>query len=207
MPATPQSDRADATAPAPVRRYWTQRITSQGTWRIDSRTGAPMDAPGEDLAALRAGLGHAALTVPAMWPHYTTSTDGRVTPELEAEHAALSLFGLHQQSQSKPMHKRGEGLGTALRTLHRSDRFSAEAVDRRVAAAVNATSVPALVYRLRGLVTQLRSIGQPLDYEQLLKDITDWHFSASRGRVRRTWSLAYDSWGSRTQNAPVPDAS
>ena len=201
MSAIPEPD---GTAGAPALRYWSQRVRHDGTWRIDPRTKAPMGAPGEDLAALRSGLGRQAGTVPALWPFYTSPTDGHVTIELEAEHAALSLYGLHQQSRRRPMHHRGTGLGTALRALHRDDRFSQEAVDRRVAAAVNATSVPALVYRLRGLVTQLRSIDQPLDYDQLLQNIKDWQYPEPRRRVRRSWGLAYHSWGARAdKDAPT----
>ncbi|GGO98590.1 type I-E CRISPR-associated protein Cse2/CasB [Wenjunlia tyrosinilytica] len=202
MPTIPQPDNTAA----PVRRYWGQRVKDDGTWRIDSRNGRQMEAPGEDLAALRSGLGQSAGTVPALWPFYTSVTDGRVTPELEAEHAALSLYGLHQQSERRPMHKRGVRVGAALRALHRSERFSEEAVDRRVAAAVNTTSVPSLVYRLRGLIAQLRSIGQPLDYDQLLRDIKDWHHPESRRRVRRAWGLSYHSWASSADNKPAPKA-
>lgn len=185
----PGAPEPDPTPPMPPLRYWTQRVRSDGSWRNER-----IKAPGEELAALRAGLGHSAGTVPALWGFYTSPTDGQVTPELEAEHAALSLYGLHQQSQSQPMHKRGVSLGAALRGLRHNDRFSGEAVDRRVAAAVNTTSVPALVYRLRGLVTQLRAIKQPLDYDRLLQDIKGWHHPEARRRVRRSWGLSYHSW-------------
>ncbi|GAA0505943.1 MULTISPECIES: type I-E CRISPR-associated protein Cse2/CasB [Streptomyces] len=201
MPTTPDPTSTSTTS---ITRYWAQYVRTDGTWRMDPRSKAPMEPPGEDLAALRSGLGHTAATVPALWPFYTSPTDGQVTPELEAEHAALSLYGLHQQSQRRPMHKPRASVGEALRALRRSDRFSEEAVDRRVAAAVNATSVPTLVYRLRGLVTQLRTIGQPLDYDRLLRDIKDWHHPESRRRVRRSWGLAYHTWGSRPDTeAPV----
>ncbi|WP_078078752.1 type I-E CRISPR-associated protein Cse2/CasB [Streptomyces niveus] len=163
-----------------------------------------MRTPGEDLAALRSGLGRTAFTVPELWPFYTSTTDGRITPEVEAEHATLSLYGLHQQSQSRPMHKRGITIGTALRTLHRSERYSEEAVDARVAAAVHTTSAAALVYRLRGLVTQLRSVEQPLDYDRLLQDIQRWASPGTRQQVRRDWGLAYHSWSARTGNPAAP---
>jgi CRISPR system Cascade subunit CasB len=211
VPSTQQSggspDNQPGATPAPtrVRRYWTQRVRDDGTWRTDPLNGARMDAPGEDLAAMRAGLGEPPGTVPALWPFYTTATDGRVTPELAAEHAALSLYGLHQQGRRDPVHRRGTGPGAALRELRRSERFSVEAVDRRVAAAVNTTSADALVYRLRGLVTQLRTIGQPLDYDMLLGDIKDWHHLQARRRVRRAWGLAYYSWGPRTGDGEKSD--
>ena len=196
----PTATEHDGNTAAPKLRYWSQRIAYDGTWRNDPRTKSSMEAPGEDLAALRSGLGKPAGTVPALWPFYTSPTDGQVTHELEAEHAALSLYGLHQQSRRRPMHHRGVSPGKALRALRLDDRFSDEAIDRRVAAAVNATSVPALVYRLRGLITQLRSIDQPMDYDQLLQDIRNWHFPEPRRRVRSSWGLAYHSWEARTES-------
>ncbi|MER6911338.1 type I-E CRISPR-associated protein Cse2/CasB [Streptomyces sp. NPDC000594] len=183
------------------RRYW---------HRYPVRDNPP---PGEDLAALRAGLGRAAGTVPSLWQHYTSPSDGEVTSELEAEHGALSLYGLHQQGQSRPMHRTGTGVGAALRALRGSGKFSHDALDRRVAAAVNATTVPVLLYRLRGLIPQLRAQSIPLDYDQLTRDLRSWSYPESRQRVRRSWGLAYYTWeddrpgAARTPAAPpAPDS-
>ncbi|MGW5331234.1 type I-E CRISPR-associated protein Cse2/CasB [Streptomyces bauhiniae] len=159
-------------------------------------TKTPRRPPGEDLAALRAGLGRQAFTEPRLWPYYRTPTDGIVTRELQAEHAALTLYGLHQQSQSISMHRPGVRTGKALRALH--ERFGEEAVDRRVAATVGSTTVTAFVHRLRGLVTQLRSIQQPLDYDRLMQDIVRWHFPDGRSQVRRQWGLAFHTSATRT---------
>lgn len=191
-------------------RYWGRYITSDGTWC--AKEGRP---PGEELAALRAGLGREAGTVPALWPLYRSPVDdglarrGEVSDEQWAEHAALALYGLHQQARPEPMHQPGIRLGQALRRLHRSGAFTQEAVDRRVNAAASATQVSALLTHLRGLVTQLRTIGQPLDYDLLLKDIRAWQRPDSRQRVRRSWGLDYYGW-SRPEGeaspapAPVP---
>lgn len=202
----PTDQQPDSTA-GPVRRYWTTRIRDDGTWRIDNTNGVLLQAPGEDLAALRSGLGRPAGTAPALWPFYTTPPDdGRLTVELEAEHAALALYGLHQQSRREPMHKRGVHLGDALRALQRSERFSTEAVDRRVAALANASSAPVLVYRLRGLITQLRTIGQPLDYDALLRDIQHWHDPRARDRARRRLGLAYYAWAKPKDLGTTPNS-
>jgi CRISPR system Cascade subunit CasB len=142
-----------------------------------------------------------------MWPFYTCAIDdwrarrGEVSDEQKAEHAALALFGLHQQSQRTPMHKPGVNLGQALRALRQNEKFSEQAVDARVAAAVTATSVPPLLMRLRGLVTQLRTIAQPLDYDQLLDDIDSWHWPDARQRVRRKWGLGYHVWAEPQRSA------
>ncbi|MFD4274886.1 type I-E CRISPR-associated protein Cse2/CasB [Streptomyces cyaneofuscatus] len=175
-------------------RYW-HRYRKENGWRGDM----PGGPPGEELAALRAGLGSAAASVPSMWPYYTTPTDGRVTHALEAEHGALALYGLHQQSQSTPMHRRHVPLGRALHELRLRERFSSDALDRRVAATVESEGLPALLYRLRMMIPNLRAAAIPLDYDVLLRDLSDWQKTDLRQRVRRRWGLQYYVWG--PQNA------
>jgi CRISPR system Cascade subunit CasB len=189
-------------------RYWNRFIDHDGTWRPDPRTNKPMRPPGEDLAALRSGLGRPAVSVPQMWPFYTCPVDddlarwGRVSHEQEAEHATLALYGLHQQAQQAPMHRRDVSLGKALRAMRASGKFSEDAVDARVSAAVNATSVPALLMRLRGLVTQLRVVNQPVDYDRLMADILRWHHPETRQFVRRGWGLGYHAWAQPDTTTP-----
>lgn len=153
---------------------------------------------GSDLAILRRGVGAQPGAVPQMWPYYRNLTvDGRLTFELQAEHLTLCLFGLHQQSKDRPMHRDGLPLGQAVRALRDSAKTSEEAVDRRFAAAATATSFTELAGHLRGLVAQLRSVseggasGQPLDYTQLYQDLTRWQQSARRAAVTRRWGGAY----------------
>lgn len=191
------------------KRYWSWYIAADGNWRDDRRP------PGEELAALRAGLGREAGTVPAMWPFYRSPVDDRlarqqkVSAEQRAEHAALALYGLHQQSREAPMHKPGVRLGQALRRLHLADNgkgFTPEAVDRRVKAAANATRVPALLIHLRSLVSLLRVISQPLDYDLLLEDILAWQRPESRKIARRRWGLDYFEWSQTDEKAPTAPA-
>jgi CRISPR system Cascade subunit CasB len=187
-------------------RYWNKFVGADGTWRIAPGAKQPKRPPGEDLAALRAGLGREAGTVPEMWRFYTCEIDDRlarqdrVSQEQEAEHAALALYGLHQQSQDRPMHAPRVTLGHALRELRRSGKFSEQAVDARVEAAVTTTNVPALLMRLRGLITQLRTISQPLDYDQLMDDIKNWNWPDSRQRVIRRWGLGYYAWSQQAKD-------
>ena len=169
------------------RHYWRRHTDGGGTWR--SETGRP---PGEELAALRRGIGRDAGSVPQMWPFYTTlAEDGRRTPALLAEHVALTLFAVHQQSRPLPVHRDGVGLGTAVLALRRSDAYSPEAVDRRFAAAATATSLAEVGVHLRGLVTQLRGIGQSLDYTRLYQDLRDWQYPERLPLVRRRWGGQY----------------
>ncbi|WP_254878475.1 type I-E CRISPR-associated protein Cse2/CasB [Streptomyces sp. NA04227] len=172
--------------------YWHRYLRADGTWIRPVESNGP---PGEELAALRSGLGHPAGSVMALWPYYATETDGELTSELIAEHGALTLYGLHQQGQRRPMHRRDMNLGAALRRLRDSEKFLDSALDRRVEAAATTTSVDALLYRLRGLVTQLRGQGVPLDYDQLVRDLRQWPYAERRQWVRRRWGLAYYARG------------
>lgn len=188
----------------PVGRWYWERFTDgDGGWT--TRSGPP---PGEQLAALRRGAGRVPGTVPEMWQYHAAPVpEERLLaysdmwdPPIEyaAEHHTLVLFGHHQQSKREPMHRRvnGSGFGAAVRSLHTSDRYSREAVDRRFYAAVTTDRVEELAVHLRGLVNQLRTLPapRPLDYTRLVHDIRDWHFPVSRDRVRRRWGLQYHTF-------------
>jgi len=172
--------------------YWQRYSDGGGHWRM----GEP--PPGSDLAAMRRGLGREAGAVPEMWRFYTTlNADGHRTRELLAEHLSLVLFAVHQQSKAQPMHRGGVGVGAAMRSLRDSGKFSVDAVDRRFAAAATATSPSELGMHLRGLVTQLRGIGQPLDYTRLFRDLRDCHYPERVSAVRRGWGAQYFVWKPR----------
>ncbi|MEU9704026.1 type I-E CRISPR-associated protein Cse2/CasB [Streptomyces sp. NPDC047981] len=186
------------------QRIWHRYTAADGTWRRKSGNAAEQRPPGEDLAVLRRGLGRPAGTVLEMFPFYTCPVDdfaarrGEVSAEQEAEHIALALYGLHQQSQNAPMHRDGIGLGRAMLELRRHDRTSDEAVDSRFQQAFSATATAGLQLRLRGLITQLKDIKQPLDYDRLASDIHQWSRPDTRSRVRRRWGLDYYGWTQRT---------
>ncbi len=197
------------------RAYWRRWTDGEGTWTTyEKRKAQP--PPGEDLAALRRGAGREPGTVPSMWPFYTVGFgEDRLRPgadswdlpsDLVAEHHALVLFGFHQQSELSPVHRKGIGVGQAVRALHRGDeRFSKDAVDRRFYAAVVASTPNELARRLRGLVQQLKVLNptQGLDYDDLLKDLTRWSRPEGRDRVRRRWGLDYERADDRNQGDDV----
>ncbi|GAA4242358.1 hypothetical protein GCM10022254_75090 [Actinomadura meridiana] len=191
-----------------TQRYW-NRVAANGEWLAhDPRTRRPLGPPpGEDLAALRAGLGRDAGEVAAMWRFYTCPVDdrlaqrGQVSVEQRAEHAALALYGLHQQSKKTSMHRPKRPLGMALHRLRASDRFSSQAVDARVNAAATTTNPAALLMRLRGLFDQLRVIGEPVDYDRLMQLIQDWHHEDGRRRARRRWAMEYQVWTQQDDDA------
>ena len=182
------TDRPDGPRqPRPGRHYWERLTKESGGW-------ATATPPGQDLSAMRRGFGVAAGTVPGMWPFYTTlDREGRLTHALRAEHVTLSLYGLHQQGQSTPMHREGVGVGRAIRALRASGRYSEAAVDARFTAAATATDIDELGFHLRGLINQLRTLkpAQPLDYTALYADLRAWQHPDSVGRVRRRWGSDY----------------
>ena len=149
--------------------------------------------PGEDLAALRRGIDREPGSIPAMWPFYARlQADGGVSPALRAEHLALTLFAVHQQSKNTIVHEGGVGLGSALLRLRLDGKFSEEAVDRRFAAAATATSLTELAVHLRGLITQARALDHTrLDYTQLARDLRLWQNPERVGSIRRRWGAQY----------------
>lgn len=194
------------------RRYW-DRVNGDGGWLpVDPTTKTPLGAPsGEDLALMRAGLDVRACELWEMCRFYTFKVNddearrGRVSREQEAEHVALALYGLHQQSKRTSMHRPGVGLGVALRRLRDQGRFSADAIDSKVTAAATTTDPDALLLRLRGLIDLLRAIDQPLDYDRLMWLIYDWHREDRRRQARRRWALEYQVW-IQQQDDDVPAA-
>lgn len=149
---------------------------------------------GTDLASLRRGIGKDAGSVPEMWQFYSQlNSEGSLTSQLEAEHVCLTLFAIHQQSQTRLVHQPGVGLGTAMRSLRVSGKFSEEAVDRRFDAAATSTSVGELAHHLRGLVSQLKSVPQtiPVDYSILCRQLSNWDRQDRQSRTRRQWGAAY----------------
>ena len=174
--------------------YW-ERFMQDVNQPTDGDLAQPQKVPpGEDLAALRRGVGRAPGSVPAMWPLYCRlNADGKITDALIAEHEALCLFGVHQQSEAFLVHRPGYSLGTALCHLRGDGRHSAEAVERRFAAAATADDIAEVTTHLRGLVNLLKTLTptQGFDYTQLFNDLRNWQSPDRRGRVRRRWGAAF----------------
>lgn len=179
------------------RYYWTWYSGANGWLDPVKRP------PGSDLAALRSGLGRLAGTVPAMWRfHFFDIKDnaaarGYADSRYAAEHHALTLYGVHQQSISQAMHRSEVGVGRAIKALHAGSRQGddgrSQAIDRRFYAAVTATSVDEVAHHLRGLIQLLRALDTPagLDYSRLVDDLAAWGHPERRDRVRLRWGKDY----------------
>jgi CRISPR system Cascade subunit CasB len=118
--------------------------------------------------------------------------DAEATVDENAAHVALTLFAMHQQSRGEPMHRRGQGLGAALRALHQGDPGSVpEPVRRRFRVLGTADSFAELSYHLRGAVQLLRGAGVGLDYGLLADQLVGWQWPGGPERIRLRWGREF----------------
>lgn len=150
-----------------------------------------------NLARLRRAVDRAPGTVPEVWELTLKDVPiprGYDSPQPArseyAAHLAITLYALHQQSQSAGMHQPGIGLGTAARRL--ADKTEAiEAVTRRFQAIGTASEFSEVAYHLRGLVSQFRSAGIALDYAKLADDLYALQDVNRAGDVRLRWGRQF----------------
>ena len=117
--------------------------------------------------------------------------DGTVGRAERAAHIALTLYAVHQQSRGERMHRRGRGVGAALRALHRG--ASGDLPDplvRRFRMLGTADSLPELTHHLRGAVQLLRAGGEPLDYGLLADQLVTWQ-SGDHASVQLAWGRQF----------------
>ncbi len=110
-----------------------------------------------------------------------------------AAYTALTLFALHQQGKDlkrECMSKEGVSLGSAVRTLIKSEDEEAR-VKRRFDAAATASSIEEFTTHLRGLVQLLKAGGAVLDYPALAQDIYRFQNPTYRDLVRLNWGREF----------------
>lgn len=171
------------------------------------------------LARLRRGLGKKAGSVPDIWeltvgkvPARMVPADDEPGPAEQAAHAAMTLYALHQQSLTVPMHKPGERFGAAVRRL-KADKQREEAVTRRFMAVATAQSIDEVLFHVRGLITQLRRDKHGLDYAMFADDILKLLTPGREIEVRLAWGrdfyrVAFDDEASEPtspQDTSTPD--
>ncbi|HRP99724.1 MAG TPA: type I-E CRISPR-associated protein Cse2/CasB [Terrimesophilobacter sp.] len=149
------------------------------------------------LARLRRAVGDEPGSNPVVWretlglpEQYTGRGDDPSRAE-RAVHFALTLFATHQQSQGQAMHRGGYGLGRAARQLGVSGAASEQAVLRRFQSLGTASSLTEAAVHARGLVTQFRSAGIPLDYGRLAVDFVRFQDPRHVASVRLNWGRDY----------------
>lgn len=194
------------TSPAraePVRSYDPPRLDEVG-WvvhgRIDRLQRDLLDGSGTArsgavaaLARLRRGLGKPPGVLLDVIEYIVSDRfdvpgDERGTERREgAAHLAITLYAAHQQSQGTAMHRRGRGLGGALRALHAGAPGDLPAALRhRFRLLGTADSFTELSYHLRGAVQLLRAGQQPMDYGLLADQLVTWQ-RFGRAQVQLAW--------------------
>jgi len=111
-----------------------------------------------------------------------------------AAHLAFTLYAIHQQSQTEPMHRRGKeyGLGRAVARLdmiqrQQSDSAPSGKLPSRFAALATASTFEEISHYSRQLIVQLRDAGIPLDYGRLAGQFYLLQNPMSADDVRLAW--------------------
>ncbi len=147
------------------------------------------------LAQLRRGVGKRPGELPELWgiflrnmPEELMGKEGRPSYAEWAIYTALTLFALHQQGHSEPMHAEGEEnrLGRAVKKLAHGEEEE-ENVRRKFSIAARSDDMEELSYHLKTLVRMLGSNDIKLDYEDLAKDLYRFQFENDTDQVRLKW--------------------
>jgi CRISPR system Cascade subunit CasB len=144
------------------------------------------------LAALRRGLGKPLGTVVAMHPIVAPFTGGLGGWAEDAYYLVAALFASHPESTPEGT------FGTTLKAIMRTRSTGAASLEKRFMALLDAEAdhLPDL---LRPLVALARSVGQPVNWARLLRDLVNWN-SPDRW-VQRRW--ARDFYQDKPEDAPA----
>lgn len=173
-----------------IGRFVHSRVSALQSAYLDPGRGSARASAVATLARLRRGIGKEVGALPDLWEVLAglpgeLRDDGRPTWQERAAYTAITLYALHQQSKSEPMHVPGRRLGEALRELRKSSP-SEDPVRRRFLALGTAQSFTETVYHVRGLITLLRSHSIGLDYGSFADDLY-WLQTTRADRVRLQW--------------------
>lgn len=163
-------------------------------------------------AQLRSALGKESGSIPAIWDLTLDDCAGYLgdapTQGEQAVHGALTLWALHQGSNTRPMHdssERPRSFASAIRVVaegQRGDKRAEETpIYRRFSAAVQAPTYEGLLVHLRSLISQLESAEIPCDYAALAADLYTWQDPRYRTLVVRNWGRQF----ARTTQSSDPD--
>lgn len=157
------------------------------------------------LAVLRRAIGSEPGADAAVWAYtlaglpqqYVGRTD-EPSPAERAVHTAITLYAIHQQSKTKPMHQSGSSLGWAMCRLGGARSVAAQpdasrAVKRRFDALMTAVTFSEMAYHARGLIGQLRTAEIPLDYGTFAEDLKQLQNVRTADGVRLRWGRDYSS--------------
>lgn len=163
-------------------------------------------------AQLRGALSREAGSVPELWDLTLDGRPGYLGDEPtrgeKAVHGALTLWALHQGSNTRPMHDTSDpprSFASAIRIVAEGQsgdkRAEEAAIYRRFSAAVQAPTFEGLLVHLRSLVAQLEAAEIPCDYAGLAADLFTWQNPRYRTSVMRNWGRQF----ARTTQSYDPD--
>ena len=116
----------------------------------------------------------------------------------KAVHGALTMWALHQGSNTRPMHDtsdRPRSFASAIRVVAQGQsgdkRAEETPIYRRFSAAVQAPTFEGLLVHLRSLVSQLEAAEIPCDYAGLAADLFTWQDPRRRTSVMRNWGRQF----------------
>lgn len=196
-----------------LRAYASRRVSAiQSDYLSEGRK--PKGA--RKLAVLRRAVGKDPGVIPETWslefdeiPNCLMGQRQDPSTGELAVHGALTLYAVHQQSQTKKMHVSGKehSLGVAVRSLVEKEAAKHGSLEpgelpRRFAAMVTAQSITETIHYARQIVQQLRSASIPLDYGLLAQQLYDLQNPYRADAVRLSWGRDY----ARSQQ-PVSDES
>lgn len=149
------------------------------------------------LATLRKAAARPPGDVPEIWeitsdPESDGKTFKSPTWRENAIHVALTMYALHQQGNSSPMHIEGVGLGQAARRLVVGDGDEEQtSLRKRYNALVTASTFSSFTYHLRSFISLLRREGIALDYGKLAADLENFQRPGGSASLRLQWSRQF----------------
>lgn len=176
-----------------LRAHVTQQVT-----RLQERLQSGAPSALRDTANLRRAVGKPAGSVPDVYaitlaglPERLEGAGNNPSRSENIAHLTVSLFALHAQSATRPVHQNGIGFGSALQKFVMTT--GVETVDdsplmRRIKALLTADTLDEISVHLRGLIQQLRTESIPFDYGQLSEDLWWLSQEGHRNGVRLKWS-------------------
>lgn len=147
------------------------------------------------LANLRRGVGKMPGELPDLWGAFLNDLPESILENdyerIFAEWAiylSLTLFALHQQSNSRSVHEENISLGKAASYLiENNNDQERERILHRFEPIVTAKDMPELSHHIRGFIQLLRSKGIKLDYVMLAKDIYEFQSDDKRKSLLLRW--------------------
>ena len=113
------------------------------------------------------------------------------TPAENAIFTAITLFAVHQQSQTNSVNKSGSSFGEAVGKMARNS--VNDSIKKRFDAVITSNDLEELTNHARGLINLMRfsDIGIGFDYALFAKDLYYFQFPDSRRSVVFRWGQDY----------------